>query len=1009
MRFCAQCGEAVTAADAFCTSCGHRLAPPPPSTDQLAKILGEQADAAEQAADQSAAAPLVASTLSAGPAGPVAAAPAPSAPASPGIDGAALPPAPPASPAPPAPAAPPAGVEAAGIAAAEMPPAGTSAPIVPPASALPPAAPSAAAVALSARTEQLRRLALRSREGLTSRPVLGAAAAGAAAVVGPFLVFWGLIGLAMSRSELGQVSDTSAIAALNASGLLGMGLGVPMTGEVAGSVKSFGSGGVQASSSIMLLTLTLLLAVVLAVAVRVAQRSVAATPQQAPALGLISAGAFAIGSVLLVVVSRVNQAVEVPELGSVSVASGVDPLRSALSALVLGAAVASVSWWHVAADRADRRIRDRIKRLPADWYRAVALALPIVALPVLLGSVIVVVASAYRVATSSSDLPVGGFSLGVAFVLAVVNAAVLAGGALIGGSLFASAGAAAATLASGSVRFGLISGGLPTRIVVLCVTSLVLMVLLLGLRTGLRSAPRRLSGAVAWRTVALVAGCWFVLAKFVRVTVDVNASGSLPPLLARELLGTSSIGASMHTNAGLGYPSILVGSLVFTLLVLVCGWLLTPQVAGLAPRWALRLAGSGIDAGWVPLLQAAAAQRGESALPVAAVAPDTNDTPTAQVAQAAAVAAAPVDPTAPVAPDAQSLPDTPAVQAEPVRTSEPVPASQPIPVAEAAAPQPLATQLTMVDPRARLALLVCGALLALGVLGLGAKAAYGRLIATPTNAAAGYLDAVAAKDAAAALGRLDPASKRDLDTTLLTSQAMGELPKYTLTEISADDDHATIRVAFEQNGVANGSVPTNLLLHRTDGPAGTPVWHVTNGLGSLGVDAGSGVDPASVTVNGVPASSGQHPAFPGRYTASGKSLPLSAVKEDSSFVGVGSRSSLSVGAVIPEQYTKAIETAIKAHVDECVAKGRSEAPGCPFSTYGSYSSLTWSVTQYPVVQATLDQNVIRVRSQQDGQVAYTGVGAYASSASRGTDRFGINGTVSWDGKAESPIRFTPDH
>lgn len=774
-------------------------------------------------------------------------------------------------------------------------------------------------------------------------------------------------------------------------------------------MKSFGSGGVQASSSIMLLTLTLLLAVVLAVAVRVAQRSVAATPQQAPALGLISAGAFAIGSVLLVVVSRVNQAVEVPELGSVSVASGVDPLRSALSALVLGAAVASVSWWHVAADRADRRIRDRIKRLPADWYRAVALALPIVALPVLLGSVIVVVASAYRVATSSSDLPVGGFSLGVAFVLAVVNAAVLAGGALIGGSLFASAGAAAATLASGSVRFGLISGGLPTRIVVLCVTSLVLMVLLLGLRTGLRSAPRRLSGAVAWRTVALVAGCWFVLAKFVRVTVDVNASGSLPPLLARELLGTSSIGASMHTNAGLGYPSILVGSLVFTLLVLVCGWLLTPQVAGLAPRWALRLAGSGIDAGWVPLLQAAAAQRGESALPVAAVAPDTNDTPTAQVAQAAAVAAAPVDPTAPVAPDAQSLPDTPAVQAEPVRTSEPVPASQPIPVAEAAAPQPLATQLTMVDPRARLALLVCGALLALGVLGLGAKAAYGSLIATPTNAAAGYLDAVAAKDAAAALGRLDPASKRDLDTTLLTSQAMGELPKYTLTEISADDDHATIRVAFEQNGVANGSVPTNLLLHRTDGPAGTPVWHVTNGLGSLGVDAGSGVDPASVTVNGVPASSGQHPAFPGRYTASGKSLPLSAVKEDSSFVGVGSRSSLSVGAVIPEQYTKAIETAIKAHVDECVAKGRSEAPGCPFSTYGSYSSLTWTVTQYPVVQATLDQNVIRVRSQQDGQVAYTGVGAYASSASRGTDRFGINGTVSWDGKAESPIRFTPDH
>ena len=92
--------------------------------------------------------------------------------------------------------------------------------------------------------------------------------------------------------------------------------------------------------------------------------------------------------------------------------------------------------------------------------------------------------------------------------------------------------------------------------------------------------------------------------------------------------------------------------------------------------------------------------------------------------------------------------------------------------------------------------------------------------------------------------------------------------------------------------------------------------------------------------------------YPGVYSAQAKGTKY--IKE---FTGkIGANSDLSVTANPTDALEEDINAQVKSVLDECAKSTSPEPEGCPFSSWvsgdsDSYSDLSWSITKYPVIRS----------------------------------------------------------
>jgi len=196
----------------------------------------------------------------------------------------------------------------------------------------------------------------------------------------------------------------------------------------------------------------------------------------------------------------------------------------------------------------------------------------------------------------------------LAGALLLPNLIVTAVGFALGGTLgFSGSGGARSSLLDSaswvgdlSNGVGLFTGGVPTT-AYLIVIPMLLMALLLGIRATVQRPPGEAYAPHVWRTSALFAGAWVILAFLVRVSVTVGGNAAALSQ-SGEAQGSAAV--------GLGVPSILVAALLWGATATLGGALIARFVAAALPKPVSWLGGSDINPEWNLLIADAVLVRG---------------------------------------------------------------------------------------------------------------------------------------------------------------------------------------------------------------------------------------------------------------------------------------------------------------------------------------------------------------------------------------------------------------
>lgn len=1022
--FCSHCGHEAAGGGRFCTRCGQPLPAPAAPAAGIETAAAHQGIVAESAGasameltDQSAPAAVA-------PLGPPVAVPAgASATAQMG----------PGSPAPAGPLPGPVPGPLPGVGTAPVPTGGGAwtAP-TPPGSAVPPAGPSPAQQRVAAARQSAGRKLSSWFEGMTGQQVLVALGAGAAAVVAVFLLAWVTVGLAASPL-LDLTPNRTASSALVAGLVLAAGLGAPATLSAVGDLGS-ASGGVSVVVLVPIVSVTLLLVAATVGAVWFLRRYAVPRPAQAPGLALLTGVGAAAATFLIDRLTMTTVSVNLPFLGSMGrfslAVAGMHTLRALLGALVLVGLTAAAAWSY-AARGSFRPLLPAVLpgRLEA-WRPHVRSGIEMLAGVLVAATLVVLGSIVYSVVTGK-----GGAEFGQYVVAAVMlPTAILATGAgLLGATFFGREATQASVMGIGMQvpggsegRYGLLAGeGFDGKVVAGIIVITGLTVLVLGLRHGLRTAPGSLEPRTAWRPVAVFVGCWILLDAFLRASCDAVASGKVSSL---------SAGAGFGAQAGVGLPSLILGSAVVAALVVLAGWLLTPPLVGAVPGLATRLGGRDVHPGWRGRLTDAALRRGAPApvfapvvAPVVAPVAPAGGTPApgapgygpvdAAPTSSDAPAPAPVDASQPgqagqpdaVPGDAPTLgalgaPEAAEQAHQPAHVTGPVPAPG-TPAGSGA----IDAATVLADKRFQVGAAVVGGLLLLVVGSSLARALYNSTVATPERAALAYVDALAAKDAQGALDRLPADAAGSRNRALLTNAAMSDLSGYHVDTVTANGDQATVTLRFDDTNLPR----MTLNLARQDGSFGTNDWKLATKLPTLTVSG-----PKGTKVNQVAVDSNQsYAVFPGSYSASGTAQSaLTEISSDTVRIGFDGNASdyastsLKAEARVPDRFKDSIDQAVHAFVDGCVAAGMPASGGCYGPSSSDLTNVTWKVQSYPQVRySSGDDGRVSVLSTVDAKLAYSGTRTSSWTGSRqenDTRNLSIDGFVSWDGSASSPVKFT---
>lgn len=279
---------------------------------------------------------------------------------------------------------------------------------------------------------------------------------------------------------------------------------------------------------------------------------------------------------------------------------------------------------------------------------------------------------------------------------------------------------------------------------------------------------------------------------------------------------------------------------------------------------------------------------------------------------------------------------------------------------------------------------------------------------TPQRAVTGYFDALAARDAGAALSYLAPGQSGGGE--LLTDAVLrheGYRPPLNISvgDVPAEGDRRVVPVGFELDGKPYQlRVVTRRANTRTLGVFRG--WLVEDGLLPLNI---IGTGGAQATVNGVAVPdlmAGRLAAFPGQYRVGLVDNPLLQVSETTATVA-GQGGGVRLSPKVKDSARTEVDAQVRSYVDECARRPELRPLGCPFavSAGATVIKVKWAVSAYPVLTLTVSQETgaLNVSTAREGRAQVTG-SFTDDTPFVGTDGFRVNGTAALSG---GKVRFTP--
>jgi hypothetical protein len=290
-------------------------------------------------------------------------------------------------------------------------------------------------------------------------------------------------------------------------------------------------------------------------------------------------------------------------------------------------------------------------------------------------------------------------------------------------------------------------------------------------------------------------------------------------------------------------------------------------------------------------------------------------------------------------------------------------------------------------------------------------------VSSPESAVRGYFDALADRDADAALAAAAPEVREQVARDVI-SDAVLRSEGYTpprdvdVTGVTVDGRGAVAEVAYT---VDNREVSASLRLRRAGGLLDSVFhrWLVVDGIGSLQLRE----VPAEITVNGQPVAAYDAqgprilPALPGGYQVGvpdgnplwePRSVPAQVVPQDATDVSVP----LAARAAVRES----VEQQVRELLDDCAASTELVPAGCPFgyAVVAQAEDVAWRIEEYPRLSLTAgpvgDQSAVIVGTSLDGVAVISGSRRFVGRFEERVP-FQATGTATMAGDA---VLFQPD-
>ena len=303
--------------------------------------------------------------------------------------------------------------------------------------------------------------------------------------------------------------------------------------------------------------------------------------------------------------------------------------------------------------------------------------------------------------------------------------------------------------------------------------------------------------------------------------------------------------------------------------------------------------------------------------------------------------------------------------------------------------------------------LLVGALMLAACLGTSGLGVVQWAFFRPQAAVDGFFAALADRDSDAALGYLaDQPSGADTKLLAQLLRGKGYQPptdvEITSLERDSDSDTAKATVAYR---LGDTRETTTLTLRREDETTAGLFhgWRLSGGPTPLN----RAIAEPGVRLNGVelPVATEGAPLvlLPGSYTATGPSSALSETPPATVLVGPGETAAvLQLAPVLKPAAIAAVETQVRAWLDECAKQTVAAPPGCPFSYSSSTQKITWKILEYPKLAVELtgpSSAQVSTPYETQGRAVASGTTTYFGTTSPFTDEdaFTVAGVATADG------------
>jgi hypothetical protein len=259
-------------------------------------------------------------------------------------------------------------------------------------------------------------------------------------------------------------------------------------------------------------------------------------------------------------------------------------------------------------------------------------------------------------------------------------------------------------------------------------------------------------------------------------------------------------------------------------------------------------------------------------------------------------------------------------------------------------------------------------------------------VASPGSVVESYFDALADRDAGAALGVVapeiaDPVAPDVVNAAVLGSADYAPPADVEVGGVAVTGRNAVAEVAFTIGGRAHSA---SLRLRREEGWLDTVFhrWRLVDALGSITL----GEVPPEITVNGerIPAYGPEGPrvltVLPGGYQlAMPPDDPLWDARATPAQVAPLATTEVSLPLVARPEVREEVNRQLRELLDECAASTELLPPGCPFGNQrvAQATGVEWEITEYPNVALTagegeLGEATMLVETSSEGEAVVTG-------------------------------------